>query len=64
MHAHHLAARWHEHRVNEEEGMLAIAALVTAVATLVVALAAVYLIVKLVQVVNLLSDELTRSKGG
>jgi uncharacterized protein YoxC len=42
--------------------MLAIAALVSAVATLLVALAAVFLLVKLVQVADLLSDELKRSK--
>ena len=61
---HDFKAPWHERRIDEEEAMLAIAALVSAVATLVVALAAVYLIVKLAQVVDLLSDELKRSKDG
>jgi uncharacterized protein YoxC len=44
--------------------MLAIAAVLSAVATLLVALAALYLLVKLAQVVDLLSEELKKSKGG
>jgi hypothetical protein len=45
---------------NEEENMITIAALLSSVATLIVAMAALYLIIRLIQLVDVLSDQIKK----